>query len=129
MAAYADYTFYTSEYLGSAIAEADFDRLALRASEEIDHITFERAAAVTDTDTIILIKKATCAVAETLQTIEKAGGAVGVQSERVGNYSVTYAEGSPMQQTKDDQVRMAAVIYLGVTGLMFQGFYAGEGGQ
>jgi hypothetical protein len=47
MANYADYTFYTDDYLGTAIAEADFPALALRATAVIDAITFGRAA--TDT--------------------------------------------------------------------------------
>ena len=95
MAVYADYIFYTEQFRGTAIAQADFDRLAMRASVLIDQVTFDRAAAVvaagTDTDTVDKIKMATCAVAEMLHKDESEGGEI--QSERVGNHSVTYVKG------------------------------------
>jgi hypothetical protein len=130
MTAYATYAYYTDTYLGTAIAEADFDQLALRASEVIDQITFARAATVvstaTDTDTIDLIKKATCAVAEELQTQsgESANGVI--QSESVGRHSVTYAAGSVHSQAL--RQLEAAQLYLASTGLMFRGFTSDEWG-
>lgn len=129
MAAYADYEFYTDTYLGAAIAQADFDRLALRASEAIDAMTFQRAVDVTDEDVVELRSMATCAVAETIQEIEKAGGAVGIQSERVGNHSVTYTTGSAMQQTTPERLLSAAKTYLLSTGLLYRGFLEGEYAQ
>ena len=39
--AYADYDFYTTSYFGSVVPEADFDRLAARASDFIDTLTFD----------------------------------------------------------------------------------------
>ena len=51
MAAYADYEFYVTTYQGAAIAQADFPLLALRASEVVDQVTFDRAAAVVTADT------------------------------------------------------------------------------
>ena len=42
--AYADFTYYTNTYFGTAIAASDFPRMALRASAVIDRITFQRAA-------------------------------------------------------------------------------------
>jgi len=129
MAAYADYLFYTSTYLGNAIAESDFPRLAQRASEVIDQITFNRAAAVivavTDTTTISSIKKATCAVAEQYQTNE-AGAGGGIQSETVGRYSVTYVKGAQALLSDQEKLVNAAKRYLGSTGLMFPGFLEGE---
>lgn len=129
MAAYADYTYYSTVYLGSAIAESDFPGLALRASAVIDQLTFDRAApvitAATDTDTIDKIKMATCAVAEELQT--QAGESGVVQSETVGRHSVTYVTGSvrSFEQRQSD----AARLYLGRSGLMYRGFAAGEYGS
>lgn len=117
--AYADYTFYTGTYLGTAIAsQADFDRLAMRASAFIDRITFGRAAPVvyagTDLDTIGQIKLATCAVAEEHQKIDNGI----VTSERVGQHSVNYAV-----PTMSDEARMAkaARLYLAMTDLMYRG--------
>ena len=52
--AYADFTYYSTSYLGNVIAETDFSRLALRASAVIDQLTFSRATS--DTDNTIAIK-------------------------------------------------------------------------
>lgn len=124
--AYADFTFYEETYLGTAIAEADFPRLALEASAVIDRLTYDRAAAVvtagTDADLIARIGLATCAVAETLQA--QAGTADGITSERVGSHSVTYA--APTVHARVQAA--AAATYLGGTGLLYRGFAAGEVG-
>lgn len=129
MAAYVDFAFYETTYLGTAIASADFPRLALRASEVIDQITFNRAAAIIaesiETATITLIKNATCAVAEQYQANE-AGAGGGIQSETVGRYSVTYAKGANVLLSDHEKLVNAAKKYLGSTGLMFPGFLDGE---
>lgn len=126
MAAYVDHTFYTTSYLGTSIASTDFARLALRASQVIDQVTFNRAAAVItadeDADTIALIQMATCAVAEELQTQESAGNIDGVTSERVGSYAVTFGAGSRAMLSNEEKQEKAAKVYLANTGLMFRGF-------
>ena len=126
MAAYADYTFYTATYLGTAIASADFARLALRASQVIDQVTFNRAGPVVtldeDADTIALIQMATCAVAEEIQTQESSGNIDGVTSERVGSYSVTYGANARAMLSNEDKQERAARLYLAQTGLMYRGF-------
>lgn len=126
MAAYADYTFYTTTYLGTAIASADFGRLALRASQVIDNSTFNRAAAIVtadeDADTIALIQMATCAVAEEIQTQESSGSIDGVTSERVGSYAVTFGAGSRAMLSNEVKQENAARLYLAQTGLMYRGF-------
>ena len=131
MSAYADYTFYTTTFLGSLIASADFAQKALRASEEIDRLTFNRAATVIsdddDADLVALIKMATCAVAETLQTIET-GSSDSIKSESVGSHSVTYGDSSDAALTNNQRKEKAARTYLGGTGLMYRGFLAGEYG-
>ena len=40
--AYADYEFYTTSYFGSVVPETDFSRLAERASDFVDTMTFDR---------------------------------------------------------------------------------------
>lgn len=126
MAVYADYTFYTTTYLGTAIASADFPRLALRASQIIDHITFNRAAAIittnTDDDTIEMIQMATCAVSEELNAQENSGGLDGITSERVGSYAVTFGAGSRAMLSNEVKQENAARLYLAQTGLMYRGF-------
>ncbi len=123
--AYADYTFYSATFLGTAIAQADFPRLAALASAKIDQLTFGRAAAVvaadTDAATIEKIELATCAVAEMIQSLEQAGGVVA--SERVGNVQVTYAATGSRESGR---LRDAARTYLWNTDLMYRGFADGE---
>ncbi len=125
MAVYADYTYYSETFLGTAIALADFERLALRASAQIDRLTFDQAAAIitanTDTAKVAAIKMATCAVAEAIQSVEASPE---VSSERVGQHSVTYNIGKPVSE----QTRLtdAARLWLAPTGLMYRGVDAIE---
>lgn len=125
MIAYADLTFYTDEFLGVVIPAGEFPRLALRASEVIDQVTFDRARAIvaagTDADLIERIQRATCAVAERMQELTISGTAAGIQSESLGNHSVTYVAGSSATLTQDEQYRATARTYLGSTGLMYRG--------
>lgn len=137
MASYVDFTYYTGTYLGDEIVSADFPRLALRASAVIDRITFNRVAAVveagTDLENIDLIKMATCAVAEQIQTNDTLAannsGNVGIKSESVGAHSVTYIENSNLTLSDDERLEKAAALYLAQSGLMYRGFYTGEYGR
>ena len=124
--AYADYLFYSTQYLGTAIAEVDFPALALRASAVIDAITFNRA--VDDTENVTAVKNAMCAVAEELQRQQQAGGADGIQSESQGRYSVAFAKNSDKMKSNQTKLEDAARVWLGNTGLMFAGFATGEYG-
>ena len=122
--AYATYSYYTITFLGTAIASADFAALALRASAWIDRLTYQRA--VTDTDNMNAISMACCAVAEDIQRINAAGGADAIQSEAIGQNSVTYAGTSSKMRTAGETYMQSAALYLGSTGLMFPGFSSGE---
>lgn len=128
MTVYADYTYYTGTYLGESIASADFARLATKASWYIDKITFDRADSATDADEVDAIKMATCGVAEVLQTIAEEGDLGAVQSEKVGQYSVTYAQGSTRTQGTMERVIEVARLYLDQTSLMYAGFATDEYG-
>lgn len=72
--AYADYEFYTTSYFGSVVPEADFPRLAERASNFIDTMTFDRLAdgLPENERSQKRIKKAVCSLAETMYQIELA---------------------------------------------------------
>ena len=134
MSSYATYTYYTNTYLGTLIASADFARLALRASAQIDRVTFDRVAAIvtaaTDIATIDKITMATCNVAETLQAIDAAelSGVDNVKSESVGSYSVSYATIGRDSSVNASEVQEAAALYLMSTGLLFRGFASEEYG-
>ena len=132
MAVYADFSFYTENYLGNAITEADFPRLVLMASMVIDRLTFQRSSAVieagTDLGLITAIKMATCAVAEEiLKTEQREAGETGViASEKQGQYAVAYVEADDARQTSDARYRRAARFYLSHTTLMFAGLNEDE---
>lgn len=142
--AYADYEYYTVTYLGTAIQEAVFSRLALRASVFLDYYTQGRAAQNSELDAL---KMACCAVAEQYQTIETAralaqkslaaslsanGGEV--QSQSVGSWSKTYrsAGDSAAQATASASAAQASLAeaanqYLAGTGLLYRGRGCGYG--
>ena len=121
--AYVDFGYYAGTYLGEAITEDNFPRLALRASAIIDRITFNRAA--TDTANTDAIKMACCAVAEEIQAYES-DGQDGIQSETIGQNSVTYNASATKQLNKMQRYQTAAFDYLIESGLMFTGFLSDE---
>ena len=130
MAVHTTYEFYTSTYLGTAIDSDDFLRLATRASQVIDNLTFNRALDVITADedavTIEMIEMAVCAVADEMHLQESNGNVDGITSERVGNYAVTFGAGSKATLSNKEKQEKAARFYLGQTGLMFRGFTDAE---
>ena len=114
--AYTTYEFYTSSYQGNSIPEADFARLAERASEYIDYITFGRAIDYDDTKN--LLQKACCAVAETIKINENGGGVV---AETVGKITRNYAAGVSTTPTESQRLYTAVSRYLLREGLLYLG--------
>ena len=72
--AYADYEFYTTSYFGSVVPETDFPRLAEKASDFIDTMTFNRLVdgLPKNERSQKRIKKAVCSLAEKMYQIELA---------------------------------------------------------
>lgn len=135
--AYADYEYYTTTYLGTAIQEADFPRLSLRASSFLDYYTQGRAAQNSDLDAL---KMACCAIAEQYQYIDTAQALAQksltaslesdgeLQSQTVGGWSKTYRSGGDSAQQALSSVQTAqaslgaiAQQYLSGTGLLYRG--------
>lgn len=134
--AYADYEFYTNTYMGTAITEEAFPRLALRASSFLDYYTQGRAARNAD---LQALKMACCAVAEQWQVIDSAENAVQnaaisaapggeLQSQTVGDWSQTYrssgsaaAEALGVKTAVRKTLAEAAAMYLMGTGLLYRG--------
>ena len=93
--AYADYEFYTTSYFGSVVPETDFPRLAERASDFVDTMTFDRLVdgLPTDKRSRKRIKKAVCSLAELMYQIELAEknainqASASVTDTNVGNIS------------------------------------------
>ena len=142
MMAYADYTYYTESFLGTAIAQADFPRLALRASDFLDYYTQGKAESATDEKTVDALAKACCAVSEQMQADEQAKAVAAkaasaalaaaggeVKSETVGSWSQSYTTSADYAKTsRADSVRdmrqgyaNIAQEYLVNTGLLYRG--------
>lgn len=106
--AYADYSFYKGIYKGSKLSEAEFERLSERASEYIDSRTdYVLYKSGIPPDMEIRIKKACCALAETVDSCESGGVKV---SESVDGYSVSYAAAA--QRTAAQRLDDTAQLYL-----------------
>lgn len=135
--AYADYEYYITTYLGTAIKEDDFQRLSLRASSFLDYYTQGRAAQNSDLDAL---KMACCAVAEQYQYIDTAQALAQkslsaslesdgeLQSQTVGSWSKTYRSGGDSAQqalssVQAAQASLSAIVqqYLSGTGLLSRG--------
>ena len=109
----ADYEYYSKQYGGTKIAEADFLRLSNRAAAYVCYLTFDRALSCN----LDCVKDAVCAVAEEYAAEEARGG---IQSENNDGYSVTYEGGAKSAEEK----RYAIVREnLAHTGLMYRGVY------
>lgn len=93
--AYADYEFYTTSYFGSVVPETDFPRLAERASDFVDAMTFDRLVdgLPTNERSQKRVKKAVCSLAELMYQIELAEknainqASANVTDTNVGNIS------------------------------------------
>lgn len=120
---YADYAFYTGVYFGNIISEADFPRVASRASNFLDYYTRGKAKNSSDLEAV---KLACCALAEQYQVIERAQVNLSSsdgekQSETVGSYSVSYRSGAEITANAQVQLANLAKQYLSGTGLLYRG--------
>jgi len=110
-----DYDYYTNVFLGRAVEQGDFLRLAARAGEYVDGLCRGRCGNVPEQDWD-LMRFAVCAVIELLQDeerLERRAFSEGKASETVGNYSVKYTALSPTEtQYLERKKKEAAARYL-----------------
>lgn len=117
--AYTDYAFYRDTYSGDLIKdEIVFVRLALRASEWLDHFTFHRISQPDDD-----VRLAVCAMAEVLFWQEKRKKKYDgreIASESNDGYSVSFAGATDSERASltEKELYLAAYKYLSQTGLM-----------
>lgn len=136
---YADYEYYTTTYLGTAIKEDDFPRLSLRASSFLDYYTQGRAEKNSNLDAL---KMACCAIAEQYQYIDTAQALAQkslsislesrengeLQSQTVGSWSKSYrsggdsaAQAANAAAASRSMLSSTAAQYLAGTGLLYRG--------
>lgn len=128
---YADYDFYRNEYIGNAISEDGFPRMAARASRYIDYLTQDRAE---DNTNLKAVKLCCCALAEQYQLIDAAQRAsadslsedyVELKSESVGGWSQSYGSAADnaatISKNAKAELQSIAYQYLANTGLLYRG--------
>lgn len=128
MVSYVNYEYYRESFLGNAIPEESFDRIAKSASAFIREITFDR---VSPDDIPEDVKDAVCAVCETVyqeeERIQKSGSSQEVKSMSTDGESVSYiTEGSDGKSRGDvmwEKKYAVARQYLIHTGLLYRGCY------
>lgn len=113
--AYVDYDYYTTTYLGGAIPQDIFPRLAERASEKV--LFYCGGTLLEEQYCISEVKKCVCALAEKMYSNEQ--GKEGIQSEKVDEYSVSYKSNSDYSFEKE--LYKIAKLYLAYTGLLYRG--------
>ena len=85
--AYADFTFYKQTYYGDVLTEETAAKWLERASEHIDVMTFNRLeTGFPEIEAhVVKVKKAVCAVAETLYHVEQQRIATAAAKDAHGN--------------------------------------------
>ena len=118
---YADYVFYTSEYMGSSIPENAFAGVERAASAFIDYLTHNRIDMATLPENVQRkVKMAVCAVAETCYK-QVTDETPAVSSETVGNHSKSYAVVNRGFDERQREKLANAKTYLHGTGLLYGG--------
>lgn len=123
MSDFLTYDFYKNDYLGNAIAEENFPRLARRAWSFLLYYTRNRVNSFSDSEAVLM---AACSMAEQFQIIERAQAASAgengeMQSQSVGAYSVSYRSGAEVSAAARVRLAELAKQYLSNTGLLYRG--------
>lgn len=122
---YADYTYYVSGYMGTAVSEENFPALAAKASAYVDYVTMGRARNAAG-DAADAVKNAVCSICEVMQDGDKLNAISSdatrpVSSETVGGWSRSYGTKSVSSndlQLIENRKREAVVMYLAPYGLL-----------
>ena len=119
---YIDKTYYDDEFQGEPVEEVtEFDRLAKRASEQIDQLTMFRINDIQKWPDFIQtqIKKATASIVEQYAI---SGGYEAVSGSTLTNVSIgpfSYQEGA--DGSVNDNIEKVAYKHLAPTGLLHRG--------
>ena len=138
MANYIDYEYYSNEFGGDLIPEEEFEKKAIKASNEVRIRILNRDITGFETE----VKNATCEVAEIIYNQDQlkenyqemlnavaSGGSSGViTNEKVGDYSVTRSSLSMKElyslcskEELDSQIDDLINTALLFTGLLYRG--------
>lgn len=126
---FANFDFYTNQFLGSMIPKDDFDAAALRASQFLEYYTRGKVKENADMEAV---KMATCALAEEYYTVlaaqrlaQQTATEGDIESQTVGSYSVKYRSKAETAHALAavSRVKLAEIArqYLAHTGLLYRG--------
>lgn len=122
---YADYSFYRDTYCGN-MSEADFRKHCKSASDFIDGVTFGRITQelMQNENAAYKIRSACCVCADIFYSHSQAAASA-VTQEKVGDYSVSYAQ-QKSRKSRQSELYSAAKEYLydiscGGVKLMYRG--------
>ena len=123
MTVYADYKFYTDEYLAgrsAAVTAADFAYYAQSASKVIDTYTFGN---ISSNDVPEEVRMCCCELAEQAYKADtsQAASKQGVASESVQGWSQSYESTQARQEAARSAQRDCIYKWLSGTGLLYSG--------
>lgn len=116
MANYADFEYYTSTYKGAVLDAASFDLYARKATQTIKLQTFNRIKADSIPEEA---RMCCCELAEELY--KQDGYDEYVQSEKKGEWSVSYVSGKDADAINQNKIRDIIYRWLAMTGLLYRG--------
>ena len=122
----ADYEFYRETYFGDLLTAENFAKYASRADACLDELTTGRYAKdCLPAGAVEAVKMAECAIADLCLNLEQASlqsdAAWKVQSEKVGNHTVSFRNNAEITEQTEKQIRKTAERYLGRWGLLYRG--------
>lgn len=109
--AYADYTFYQTEYGGTELTEEQFNANITKACATVDEFThgrIQRNTTLIDDD----VKKAACALCEMVTADKDNESSVNIASENVDGLSVSYRNDSERRAAYHERVNAVISPYL-----------------
>lgn len=122
MIAYTTVEYYTNKYLKGRAAVIDtavFPFYAQKATQVIKRYTLDN---VDETKALAdELQMCCCDMAEFLHKQENADHDIGVQSEKKGEWSTTYATGEEVEKLKQGKIREIIYNWLDGTGLLYRG--------
>lgn len=121
MTVYADYDFYTNEYLcgrEAVIDTASFMFCAKKASYIIKGYTLEN---IDESNIPECVRLCCCDIAEQLYKADKNNISSGISSESVGDQSISYESSDSQRQAMSQNIKSAVYSYLSGTGLLYRG--------
>ena len=121
MTSYTTVEYYTDNYLmgrEAVIDTASFPFYALKATRIINQYTFGN---IDESNLIDEVRMCCCEIAESIYNTEQQERPKGIQSEKVGEYSITYEKDTDIDAQKYSALKSIIYNWLSDTGLLYRG--------